>query len=284
MSPSYPPASITMLINNERPRYLAAVVLRDMGIASVVWFEDALYEYDVPTMLFDLYLLVPNIDTAAQTLERSGWHMIEQQRGRIGNARLNLDQHPQHRLSPTRPGRTTDHRPESVRPSGIRRSSMPIADTEQPQVVLLAAPRWSFEFGYGCSSKAFFPTLEAFLDSLIDSQLTHTDDVGFQNHLRVQIGYLYGNSPALRARSFADRLIYEHRQYHFDVCSGMSHGTVRFVAHQRAIREALRANKIELRECSAERGDEGLFNQAVQARLLAAMPPPKRSYCTGIAK
>lgn len=42
-------------------------------IPRAVWFEDAIGHYDVPTVLFDLYLVVPDIDHAAELLGRNGW-------------------------------------------------------------------------------------------------------------------------------------------------------------------------------------------------------------------
>jgi hypothetical protein len=48
-------------------------LLRNQGVPCSVWFEDAIARYDVPTVVFDLYLLVPDIDQAAHILCGSGW-------------------------------------------------------------------------------------------------------------------------------------------------------------------------------------------------------------------
>ncbi|KAF7616200.1 hypothetical protein AFLA_009698 [Aspergillus flavus NRRL3357] len=53
---------------------------------------------------------------------------------------------------------------------------------------------------------------------------------------------------------------YEHRQFHFDVQSGMETGTVPFWEHQRTIRDALLQGQYELRECSASRDNKDLFD------------------------
>jgi hypothetical protein len=54
----------------------------------------------------------------------------------------------------------------------------------------------------------------------------------------------------------------------------MTTGTFQFINHQRIIREALRRGEYQLRECSASRDNEDLFNEKVQARILALLPPP----------
>lgn len=53
--------------------------LHDSGISCVVWFEDAIAHYGVPTVLFKLYILVLDIDTAAQELTGRGWVLTPQQ-------------------------------------------------------------------------------------------------------------------------------------------------------------------------------------------------------------
>lgn len=219
-------------------------------------------------MLFDLYLLVTDINIAAQMLGRSGWTLIPQQNGRIGNASLDLSKHPQCRLAPPAQDDATGQDPSAQTPTqSPYRSST---------IVLLPVADWSFNFDTGISSRSFIPTLEALLDGLIGSQLDSLDEMELQDYLRVQIGYLYRYAPELQKRSFAHRLLYEHRQYHFDVCSGMSFSTLAFVAHQHSIREALRRRGCELQECSASRNNEDLFNQDFQSRLLASLPPPQQ--------
>jgi len=56
-------------------------------------------------------------------------------------------------------------------------------------------------------------------------------------HLACQIPYLYAYAPALKQRSFAERMKYEHRQFHLDVLARMETGTIPFRRHQRAIRD-----------------------------------------------
>lgn len=95
----------------------------------------------------------------------------------------------------------------------------------------------------------------------------------FWGHLAVLIAYLYGYVPVLREKSFAMKLKYDHRQFHFDWLSGMSTG-LPFIRHERPIRDALRKGTYELRDCSADRNDETLFTAKTEARIIASGPSP----------
>lgn len=55
------------------PRHLPCAILREKGIPCLVWFEDAIAPYGVPTVVFDLHLLVPDIHEAARALFENGW-------------------------------------------------------------------------------------------------------------------------------------------------------------------------------------------------------------------
>ncbi|OCK81688.1 hypothetical protein K432DRAFT_415885 [Lepidopterella palustris CBS 459.81] len=124
--------------------------------------------------------------------------------------------------------------------------------------VLLPAADWNFNLKvYGPDNTktlvtTVLPPIAGLLDALIDSLFW---------------------APALQERAFAERLVYDHRQYHFDVLSGMSNGTVLFISHQRNVQQALRQGSHEFRECSA-RDNKALFSGEREAQLLASMPNP----------
>lgn len=48
-------------------------ILHDKGKPCAIWFDDALADYGVLTVLADLYLLVPHIQMAAEKLMKDGW-------------------------------------------------------------------------------------------------------------------------------------------------------------------------------------------------------------------
>jgi hypothetical protein len=264
-----------MATTDRNPRHLPCHILHDSNLPCVVWFEDAIANYGVPTVLFDLYILVQDLKTAAQVLVKNGWNLVPQEKGKIGNAIVDL---PQRRLTPP-----SQYIRQAELPTSHPRTSNfppPLPDKLLPgptTTVLLPAADWNFSLaGVGAentktSMNTVFPPLADLTDALIDSLLDcPSDDDMLYTHLAVQITYLYGWSPELKEKVFAEQLIYEHRQYHLDVVSGMSHGTVPFISHQRTIRDASRQGTHVLQECS----NKALCSREVEARLLAAMPNP----------
>ncbi|KAF2438418.1 hypothetical protein P171DRAFT_526099 [Karstenula rhodostoma CBS 690.94] len=262
-------------------RHSPCHILRDHNIPCVVWFEDAIAYYGVPTVLFDLYILVPDIETATQVLISDGWDLVPQEKGKIGNADVD---YPQRRLTP--PSQYS-HKAELPAPHASTPQSprpLPPPDTSPPRpttTVLLPVADWNFSLaGLGANNTknlvdTIYPPLAGLVDALIDSLLDcPSDNYMLYSHLSVQIAYLYGWSPLLKEKGFAEQLMYEHRQYHLDVLCGMDHATWPFISHQRKIREALRNGTHKLQECSAARSNESLFSREVQAKLLASMPDP----------
>jgi hypothetical protein len=121
--------------------------------------------------------------------------------------------------------------------------------------------------------------LSGLLDALIESWLDGPSDYpSLLLHLAVQFNYLYGYAPALKERSFANQLNYEHRQFHYDVLAGMESSAFPFRKHQRRIRDALLQDQYELQECSAPRDNADLFDSWSKIRL-----PPQPSPAEGHA-
>ncbi|KAF9888868.1 hypothetical protein FE257_008237 [Aspergillus nanangensis] len=225
-------------------RYRLCQDFFDHQIPHAIWFEDALVHYGVPNVVFDLYILVEDIDRAANLLTQAGWTLDMKKPPRIGNAEVDLVDFPQRRL---------------MSPDG------------QTITVLLPAAGWKFHLTSETrliyaplENKSThgvpFPPLAGLLDALIESWLDcPSDDAMLLIVLACQISYLYAHVPGLKQRSFADQMKYEHRQFHFDVVAGMETGTLPFRRHQRVIRDALLQGEYELRECSASRDDKDLF-------------------------
>lgn len=232
------------------PRRQPCCILRNHGIRSVAWFEDAIATYGVPTVVFDVYILVPDLEQATSVLEKNGWQEVHQQKATIGGIDVDLAQFPQKRLIPSCP----------LIPKDLT-------------VVLLPNQQWHFDLGADLSREDFIPPLPALVDALIDTVLDCPDNI-LLRYLSVQLSCLYGHASALRHKAFAEELRYDHRQYHLDICAGMNFGWLQFYAHQRDVRDALRQGKRELMECSAPRSNEDLFTAAREARLLASLPPP----------
>lgn len=230
-------------------RYKSCLVLENIGIPYVIWFEDALVHYGVPTVVFDLYVLVLDIDTAADALIKGGWIVDTQNLHRIGDSPVAIPQTPL------------------------------ISPDQKTKTVLLLASDWRFPLAADpplkrvpvnvrSPSKLSFPVLSGLLDALIESWLVGpTEDATLLVRLACYFNYLYGYVPALQERSFADQMKYEHRQFHFDVLAGMASSTFPFRDHQRGIRDALLQGRYELQECSASRDNEALFGGWGKIRL-----------------
>jgi hypothetical protein len=256
---------------NPKSRHWPCRILREHGIPCVVWFEDAIAHYGVPTVVFDLYILVPNISTAADVLTRAGWEPVQQEKAMIGGAEI---EYPQRRLlSATEKKKHEAYLREVQRP--LPPGHIHASDTTD-YTVLLSATDWNV-----CLPKterpgdSIFPPLAGLVDALIDSMLDcPRDNCLLRCHLGGHLTSFYDCAPALKEKAFAEQLRYEHRQYHYDVLAGMDHATIPFITHQRGIREALRQGTHELTECSTSRDNEVLFSRPVQARLLASMRKP----------
>jgi hypothetical protein len=223
-------------------RHAPCLIFADKQIPYVIWFEDALHYYGVPTVVFDLYLLVLDIDAAADCLIKAGWTINTQSSHRIGNAETKIPQVPL------------------------------ISPDSQTKTVLLLASDWKFPLPASPSltddQGLSFPPLPGLLDALIESWLDGpSEDEALLLHLACQFNYLYEYVPALKRRSFANQMRYEHRQFHFDVRAGMSSSTLPFRRHERGIRNELLQGRYELQECSASLDNEDLFDSWAKIRL-----------------
>ncbi len=243
-------------------RYQPCYMLGDNNVPCVIWCEDALAHYGVPTIVFSLCLLVPDIDQAAEILIQEGWHPEDETKTRFGNSSL---QSAHHRLTP----------PGGLPPRAIWSPEMgppPLPSKKPPgptTTILLPASEWNYEFPENNDHYNFVPLLPALLDGLIDKLLDDPlADSIFWHYLAVLIGYLYGHVPALKQKEFAEELKYDHRQFHYDYVSGMFTG-LPFIRHQQKIREALRNNTYQLSDCSVDRDNESSFLAKAEARLLA---------------
>ncbi len=200
------------------PRYEPCLFLQEEGIPSVVWFEDAIGHYGVPTVVFDLYLLVSDIDAAAEVLLRRGWTYAKEQSANYHFLRYHPDVR-RCRLNP--PG--TDETPKPPRedpPGPTTTVLLPASDWKLPSEKLLLS-----------RTRGFIPSLPDLTDGLIEKVLDSPGYPDLEDHVSVHISYLYAHVTALKARSFASELKHENRQFHHDVLSGFQTGTRPFLAH-----------------------------------------------------
>ncbi|KAI0473420.1 hypothetical protein GGR56DRAFT_530803 [Xylariaceae sp. FL0804] len=222
----------------ESPRLAPCELLQQKSIPSTVWFEDALAYYGVPTVVFDLHLLVPDITQAAEVLRQEGW--LPETPGIFsflhGSCPLRFCLLARPRAD------ASDRRPRS--PHSNRRVDL----------VLLPAADWavSMQTLVEASANGFVPPLHTLADSLIAAALDSPDDSELQRHLFLMLAWLYAHVEAVKAAVFVDELDPVHRQFHLDCVSGeMKLWSIAFIKHERRVRDEVRKGHYELRHCSA---------------------------------
>lgn len=225
---------ISMAPQSAQARFEPCRILRDKDIPCLVWFEDAIAAYGVPTVVFDLYLLVADIGEAARALMAAGWTDAAPL-DRLFHFLNGPPPVSHRRFSPPRNSNTIIA--EGVRPE--RYKSGP------PTTVLLAAADWKVAVDRlcACSSDGFVPPLSLLVDALIESLLDSPPDTAVSSHLAVHVSYLYGYCAPLKTPDFADYLEVEHRQFHLDALTKPGLGTIPFTEEQRRIRDEIRAGK-----------------------------------------
>lgn len=212
-----------------RSRYEACRLLQQHEITCAIWFEDAIGHYGVPTVVFDLYLLVPDIDKAAELLRQEGWHAA--------------------------PRRDTDElyhflkgSPALKGPLRYLRLVPPDWDEEmEERTVLMPADAWNFTAEQLAQTAAGpYPPLPALLDALIDGWLD-TPSGKLESHVGVQLAYVYRLVAQVKAESFAGQLKHEHCHFHYNClvggCDGTMPCTIPFRTHQKEIRDKFRTGK-----------------------------------------
>lgn len=247
-------------------RFQPCYILSDSNIPCVTWCEDAVGYYGVPTVVFSFYILVPDVDKAAEALIQRGWHLEDSAQTKFGNTLLRSAHR---RLTP--PIDVTQNRPAWS--PGMGPPPPPSKIPPGPTTTIpLPALEWNYTFPSIIQS--FFPSSAELLDALIGKLLDNPLTDGIWNQLALLIAYLYGYVSALKEKSFAEYLKCEHRQYHYDSLSRMSTGTLPFIRHEQEIRNTLREGTFQLCECSADQEDESLFTAKVQARIMASRASP----------
>ncbi|KAI9686093.1 MAG: hypothetical protein M1822_004076 [Bathelium mastoideum] len=218
------------------PRYQPCIILRDHQVPYVIWFEDALRCYHVPTGVFELYILVQNLDQASEALLLNGWTLHSSAPAKIGNGTVDA---PQRRLSPPEPeGGYPETKPGDPPP--------PPRPEPSTVTVLLLADDWHFDLSTESitpmGTQIRVPRLPALLNSLLEVLMDNAlENSLFWSHLAVMVEYLYGYNPAVKNVYFTKQLKYEYRQYHIDALSGtMERGTLPWYRHQKRVRDALR--------------------------------------------
>ena len=194
-------------MSDDDPRYDACMVLYDAGIPCLIWGEDALALYGVPTIILELFLLVHDPERAARSLEAVGYSRTK--------VNPRFEHIPQLSI----------HAPRlAIPPKGSNIKGGDLTEVDESNtvgVVLLSAREWKYNLCRDVTeTQTYMAPLAVFLDCLIEVYLDLTTaDLPLRDHLAVWINYLYVYVKELRAPGFEEQLRPENRQLHFDMLS-----------------------------------------------------------------
>ncbi|KAI1340963.1 hypothetical protein F5Y15DRAFT_36989 [Xylariaceae sp. FL0016] len=233
----------------EDQRLAPCRMLLQESIPSAVWYEDAVGSYGVPTVLFDLHLIVPDVKKATEILLRNGWLLEEPNKYSFLRPPCSL--HFSRLVPPEDPSR-----------------EKPMYGTTG--TVLFSAAEWGVptEILVEATKSDFLPPLCTVVNHMIGTALDTPEDTPLQRRFFTMLGYLYRYVQDIQGPDFADQLDLEHRQFHLDsVSRRMIRWTIPFFKHERQVRDEIRKGHYELRECSAVRTEENkdLFDNPFDA-------------------
>ncbi len=230
--------SLSELSAMENPRFLPCRTLCEAGVPCAIWGEDALTAYDVPTIVFDLFLLVHNPESAALVLASHGFQRTTPS-PRFYDIPQMSDNVPRLAQIPT----STFHDMEDLPKAD---------DVNAPGVILLPAEYWRYKLPRNVNEvDNFIPPLSALLNALIDSWIDLPDNVTLLGgHIATHIGYFYLYNQDIRKSDFEIELAAENRQVHFELLRGndssyVSLTTKKCQEHHRNIRNHIRPGQYE---------------------------------------
>ncbi|POR37723.1 Uncharacterized protein TPAR_02076 [Tolypocladium paradoxum] len=188
-------------IHSLASRYNPCDILAKHGIATVVWFEDALVFYGSDTAVFDLYLLVPDAREAAKVLQRAGYQETGIQRLLPGD----MD--------------------ERTCRGGIR-LELPNGGSADGTVLVNAA-EWNYDLqNREQGSLAPIPPLNKFIDALMHYWLSMSEEEYGNKYLWALslanlINYCYTlkgvNRDIVRTAQYAEQLLPQFSELHYDL-------------------------------------------------------------------
>ena len=204
------------------PRYEGYRQLKAAGIPCMIWREDLLAAYGVPTSVSDLFLLVHEPEEAAEALQRARWTHVQPNPRFTSNIEYSepdqfvLDlsvpelSFEAMRLAP----RSVAERPRTHPAPG--EPAPGVDHLEEDSVVLLQASRWAAH-PLSDTAGSGIPTLEALLNCLMMTYLD-CDRLNFREHVCVDIEYIYEYlGDIVKSPGYEQYLRPEVRQLHFDI-------------------------------------------------------------------
>lgn len=211
-------------------------ILRRGGVACLLWLEDAIANYNVPTCVFDRYLLVSDLDDAARRLHRAGWIDV----GMDARPRSFLTRPPQTiqylYLDPP----TVKEKEPSETMTGLMMPPLPEGPLPPTRTILLSASDFSVSIERLLPGLLlhdhFIPPLAFLVDGLISGVLDAPPESPLDRRLYIQLVYLYAHCRDMDSPELIGQLRPENRQFHIDALTGPSVGKSPLIAWGRQVK------------------------------------------------
>lgn len=219
---------------NQLPiRYDACSILWHADIPARVWGEDALANLGVPTIVFGLFLIVPDVEAAAEKLKDKGYI-----HGERPLAYIDIPEFNNYYLPPCNNADSGTQTLDDGEPS------------EKPNVILLQASDWFWNLPASSSDITdWFPQLPAFLVAMLDKllDLDLEDEFGLILHLSIWIGYVYLYVAEVNEPNFLERIPSRYRQLHSDALQDSARGSLREPETRKYYQELIRGSAMSTR-------------------------------------
>ncbi len=230
--------SLSDLSVMENSRFSPCCILYEAGVPCVIWGEDALTAYDIPTIVFDLFLLVHDPESAARVLASHEFNRTTPS-PRFYDIPQMSDNVPRLAQIPASAVHDTADLPKAD-------------DVNAPGVILLPTKYWRYKLPRTVDEvDNFIPPLSTLLNTLIDVWIDLPDnDVLLREHIATHIGYFYLYNQDIRKPDFENELATENREVHFELLRGNDSPNVAITTkkcqeYHRNIRNQIRLGRYE---------------------------------------
>ncbi|KAJ5218729.1 uncharacterized protein N7498_000828 [Penicillium cinerascens] len=205
------------------PRFEPCDLLLQARIPCKIWGEDVLSFYGVPTVVFDLFILVSNPNEASQSLINQGYSLS------TPNPRFAHIPELSHRVSRLVPSVLAD---KTTRTSSLSSSDglglVEADDTVLTGVVLLSASDWNYPLPDSVTGlQELVPSLHEYFDCIVEKWMDlPKDSDDLRDHLAIHIGYHSLYLDEVWTEDFEKQVRKEHRQFLFDLLADGAAGRV----------------------------------------------------------
>lgn len=205
------------------PRYEPCDILLQAGIPCKVCEEDVLTFYGVPTIVFDIFILVPNLDMASQTLKDQGYVLT------TPNTRFEDTPELSHHV----PRLVSSVLADKIMGTSSLSSSDGLGlskadDTVLSGIVLLHAADWNYSLPDTIAGlQQLVPYLHEYSDCIVKRWMDLTEDNdSLRTYLAILIGYHSLYIDEVWTENFENQVRKEHRQFLYDLLADGAGGRV----------------------------------------------------------